>query len=161
MELQFSNHIGELEYRNWIQLSNEEPIPLPLMIEIQVARINSSETYLADLEAEITMQGSLFDGDRQIIHISWNGDIDNRLAPDIKSKLLARVGASFNCAYPLRPFELAEIRLLGFDLIGCGLSAISHIGDNYCQNSSNHADYHELLLSGHLPIVRGYCPRGD
>jgi oxygen-independent coproporphyrinogen-3 oxidase len=42
------------------------------------------------------------------------------------------------------------------DLIGLGLSAISQIGDLYCQNSGDLEQYQGSLENGQLPTVRGW-----
>ncbi len=41
------------------------------------------------------------------------------------------------------------------DLIGLGVSAISHVDDCYAQNARNLAAYYESLAAGRLPIIRG------
>ena len=48
------------------------------------------------------------------------------------------------------------------DLIGLGVSAISQIGDLYCQNSSDLNDYQGLLASDQLATMRGLvCTEDD
>jgi oxygen-independent coproporphyrinogen-3 oxidase len=48
------------------------------------------------------------------------------------------------------------------DLIGLGVSAISQIGDLYCQNSSDVILYQQTLDQGQLPTVRGLrCNEDD
>ncbi|MEX6502753.1 oxygen-independent coproporphyrinogen III oxidase [Pseudomonas zhanjiangensis] len=47
------------------------------------------------------------------------------------------------------------------DLIGLGVSAISQVGDLYCQNSSDLADYQQHLSSGQLATQRGLHCNGD
>jgi oxygen-independent coproporphyrinogen-3 oxidase len=47
------------------------------------------------------------------------------------------------------------------DLIGLGVSAISQIGDLYCQNSSDLGDYQQSLGSGQLATLRGLHCNGD
>ena len=47
------------------------------------------------------------------------------------------------------------------DLIGLGVSAISQIGDLYCQNSSDLNDYQQRLASGQLATVRGVVRSAD
>lgn len=47
------------------------------------------------------------------------------------------------------------------DLIGLGVSAISQIGDLYCQNSSDINDYQQRLASGQLATVRGVLRNAD
>jgi oxygen-independent coproporphyrinogen-3 oxidase len=48
------------------------------------------------------------------------------------------------------------------DLIGLGVSAISQIGDLYCQNSSDLNDYQQNLSGGQLSIQRGLqCTADD
>ena len=41
------------------------------------------------------------------------------------------------------------------DLIGLGVSAISHVGDTFSQNERELRDYYAALEEGRLPIVRG------
>ncbi|MDH1262747.1 oxygen-independent coproporphyrinogen III oxidase [Pseudomonas sp. GD03944] len=48
------------------------------------------------------------------------------------------------------------------DLIGLGVSAISQIGDLYCQNSSDLGNYQQQLASGQLATQRGlHCNEDD
>jgi oxygen-independent coproporphyrinogen-3 oxidase len=47
------------------------------------------------------------------------------------------------------------------DLIGLGVSAISQVGDLYCQNSSELSDYQQNLSSGQLTIQRGLQCNAD
>lgn len=42
------------------------------------------------------------------------------------------------------------------DSVGMGISAISNIGNHYCQNTSDLKTYHEQLKKKKLPIFRGY-----
>ncbi len=44
---------------------------------------------------------------------------------------------------------------LADDLLGLGVSAISHIGDYYLQNARELPDYYNALDAGGLPLVRG------
>ncbi len=44
---------------------------------------------------------------------------------------------------------------LADDLLGLGVSAISHIGDYYLQNARELPDYYHALDAGGLPLVRG------
>ena len=41
------------------------------------------------------------------------------------------------------------------DMVSCGVSAISAVGDSYCQNEKSLDRYYEGLDAGHLPITRG------
>ena len=41
------------------------------------------------------------------------------------------------------------------DSVGMGVSAISNIGNHYCQNTPDLKTYHELLQQGKLPVYRG------
>lgn len=55
----------------------------------------------------------------------------------------------------------------GLDLVGLGMTAISHVGDVYAQNAKTLGGYYAALDSGRLPIERGYlmtkddCVRAD
>lgn len=42
------------------------------------------------------------------------------------------------------------------DSVAMGVSAISNIGNHYCQNTPDINAYHESLMQGQLPIYRGY-----
>jgi len=42
------------------------------------------------------------------------------------------------------------------DSVAMGVSAISNIGNHYCQNTTDTERYHEILSHGQLPIYRGY-----
>ena len=44
----------------------------------------------------------------------------------------------------------------GYDYIGVGVSAISQVADNFSQNAIRLDEYHQSLVAGRLPIVRGY-----
>jgi oxygen-independent coproporphyrinogen-3 oxidase len=44
---------------------------------------------------------------------------------------------------------------LADDLLGLGVSAISHIGDYYLQNARDLPDYYSALDAGELPLARG------
>lgn len=50
---------------------------------------------------------------------------------------------------------------VGCDLIGFGLSAISMVGDSYCQNVRTIDDYSERLDAGNLPVARGVALSRD
>jgi oxygen-independent coproporphyrinogen III oxidase len=41
------------------------------------------------------------------------------------------------------------------DLLGLGVSAISHIGNSYSQNARDLREWEASILAGHLPVVRG------
>ena len=49
----------------------------------------------------------------------------------------------------------------GLDLVGLGLTAISHVDDVYTQNSKTLNDYYEALEAGRLPVARGYVLTAD
>ncbi|HVC28147.1 MAG TPA: oxygen-independent coproporphyrinogen III oxidase [Gammaproteobacteria bacterium] len=49
----------------------------------------------------------------------------------------------------------------GLDLVGLGMTAISHVGDVYAQNAKTLDCYYAALDSGHLPIERGYVMSAD
>jgi oxygen-independent coproporphyrinogen-3 oxidase len=49
----------------------------------------------------------------------------------------------------------------GCDLIGLGMSAISHIGASYSQNAHELPDYYAALDAGRLPVARGLALSED
>jgi len=47
------------------------------------------------------------------------------------------------------------------DSIGFGVSAISHVSDNFSQNTLSLESYHESLDREQLPVIRGFCSDED
>jgi oxygen-independent coproporphyrinogen-3 oxidase len=47
------------------------------------------------------------------------------------------------------------------DLIGFGVSAISHVGSTFTQNCRELSAYEDAISSGHLPVFRGYVQTMD
>ena len=47
------------------------------------------------------------------------------------------------------------------DLVGLGMSAISHVGGCYAQNARDLAGYYKLIAEGRLPVVRGLALNAD
>jgi oxygen-independent coproporphyrinogen-3 oxidase len=47
------------------------------------------------------------------------------------------------------------------DLIGLGMSSISHIGNTFSQNAADLPKYYAALGAGRLPVVRGLASSGD
>ena len=47
------------------------------------------------------------------------------------------------------------------DLIGLGVSSISHMGDSYSQNAVTTMEYEALLEQGHLPVRKGLAVDAD
>ena len=49
----------------------------------------------------------------------------------------------------------------GLDLVGLGLTAISHVDDVYSQNSKALHDYYAAVDAGRVPVARGYVLTAD
>lgn len=106
--------------------------------------------------------------------------IDEALLPDAEHKLgllqlaVEKLTAAGYCYIGMDHFALPEDELsiaqkrgtlhrnfMGYtthaesDLIGLGVSAISHVGDSYSQNPRDLRGWEQAIDSGHLPVWRG------
>ncbi|MCO5055989.1 oxygen-independent coproporphyrinogen III oxidase [Thermomonas sp.] len=112
---QFNADFGEMQLRDAIQASNEEPIPRRLSLYVHVPFCFSpcfycgcnriitrdkarGEAYLARLHREIALYAPLFDRDREVIQLHFGGGTPNFLAPDQLGDLVDALRRQFHFA---------------------------------------------------------------
>ncbi len=148
---EFHDRIGEREFREWAQLSNEELIPKQLSLYFHIPfcasvcyycacnkvitrRREKAEPYLRDLYREIEIQSRLFDGDRKVRHLHWGGGTPGFLTRQQSAQLMEKIGQHFrlhgddNGEYSIeidprevKAGDIAHLRKLGFNRISIGV----------------------------------------
>jgi oxygen-independent coproporphyrinogen-3 oxidase len=113
--VQFTEHYGEKDYRNWAYDSNNDPIPAPLSLYLHIPFCNTicyycacnkivtkdynkAEAYVALLKKEITLQAELFDRDRPVLQIHWGGGTPSYLKNEHIKELLDTIRQNFTLA---------------------------------------------------------------
>ena len=148
---QFHENIGESDYREWVEYSNEDPIPHPLSLYFHIpfcstvcyyCACNKIVTkdrsraipYLEALMREIEIQGSLFDRDRTVEQLHWGGGTPTFLSPEQMRSLMAKTAEHFSLrddgggeyALEIDPRSvdagtIALLRELGFNRLSLGV----------------------------------------
>ncbi|MBS0228592.1 MAG: oxygen-independent coproporphyrinogen III oxidase [Proteobacteria bacterium] len=112
---QFTAAFGEVQLRNAVQASNEEPIPRRLSLYVHVPFCFSpcfycgcnriitrdkarGDAYLARLHREIAMLAPLFDRDREVIQLHFGGGTPNFLSPAQLGDLVDALRRQFHFA---------------------------------------------------------------
>lgn len=110
---QFSSKYDAASYRAAVQASNEDPIPRPLSIYVHIPYCFSpcfycgcnrlitrdplkGSAYLKHLDAELRMQGKLFDQDRSLVQLHYGGGTPNFLSTEQLIGLTANIGRHFD-----------------------------------------------------------------
>jgi oxygen-independent coproporphyrinogen-3 oxidase len=129
----FSSDYGTDDYCDWIEQSNGDPLPAPLVLYLQ-NEASSKTASVSDaamahaIEQELHLQGSLFDADRPLkqlictgsIATDWNDDQLYRLVSVIQSSFYINPDSLSNwcaCARGVLPSmqRLRLLRVLGFN----------------------------------------------
>lgn len=131
----FPEKLTAADYRLAAQGSNEDPIPKPLTAHVNVPaslghEVGGAARYLACLEREIALQGSLFDDDRRIERLVLTGNGVGRLGAEQLAGLLTELHRHFGLKrsrdrdFSLRiapnglsPQRMADLVDLGFNRI--------------------------------------------
>jgi len=150
-EAEFHGRIAERGFRNWARLSNEELIPKPLSLYFHIPFCSSiryhcagnklitgdrqnTEHYLRKLQFEIELQSQLYDRDREVVQLRWEGGapgfLTHRQAQDLMDKIrqnfnLSRAGpAELSIEIDPRVIAkdaIAQLCSLGFNRISLGV----------------------------------------
>lgn len=150
---------GSADYRAAIRRANEEPIPRPLALLVQVPTTrhpraaSGSPTDAVDwlpcLEREVALQARLVAPDRHLARILML-DPERRCSSHLWQELLGHILAGLRSrASP------ALVSLRHLDVIGLGPGAISRVERCLVRNSGDPCTYCDALDRGELPVSDG------
>lgn len=100
----FSHDYGADDYRDWVEQSNGDPVPAPLVVYVQNEASNGplpsgvSPAHLNEsrvIEHELRLQGGLFDADRPLRQLILTGSIADRWSEDQLYRLVSAIESSF------------------------------------------------------------------
>jgi oxygen-independent coproporphyrinogen-3 oxidase len=129
----FSGDYGADDYCDWVEQSNGDPLPAPLVLYLQneagPPTASASGTAMAHaIEQELRLQGSLFDADRPLKQLICTGSIATDWGDDQLYRLVSVIQSSFYinpdslnnwcaCARGVLPSmqRLRLLRVLGFN----------------------------------------------
>ena len=147
---QFSTDYNDADYKNWVEASNEDPIPAELSLYLHipfcdticyycgcskiVTKDRSKATpYIALLQQEIALQGQLFANDRETTQIHWGGGTPTFLKDDEIAELMNSLHQHFHINTEKGEFgievdprtvnkkRIQNLRQLGFNRISFGI----------------------------------------
>ena len=154
--VQFSTDYNAEDYREWVDDSNNDPIPTNLSLYLHIPFCDTicyycgcskivtkdkdkAPAYVELLKREIVLQGALFDKDRPVTQIHWGGGtptfLDNDAISDIfdtiKQNFTVPEGDSGEFGIEVDPRtvdenRIAELRNLGFNRISFGVQDFDH-----------------------------------
>lgn len=149
--VQFDERFGEIEYRDYAQHSNGDPIPRPLSLyfhipfcatvcyycacnKIVTKNRARATAYVKRLKNEIALQGRLFDRDRPVNQLHWGGGTPTFLDREQMRGLMKTTGEHFSLrtddgrdfGIEIDPREvddsgIALLRDIGFNRISVGV----------------------------------------
>jgi len=111
--VQFTTDIGLDDYLNWVQHSNEDPIPSPLSLYLHIPFCDTicyycgcskvvtkdkskAAPYIELLKKEIKLQGALFANDREVTQIHWGGGTPTFLDDEQINEIIECIRENFN-----------------------------------------------------------------
>ena len=149
--VQFSPAYGEDDYREWVDASNDDPIPASLSLYLHIPFCDTicyycgcskivtkdkgkSVDYVELLKKEIEMQGALFDRDRSVVQIHWGGGTPTFLDDDVIQDIFETLKKNFNVPEgdsgefgievdprTVDESRIAKLRAIGFNRISFGV----------------------------------------
>lgn len=147
----FGPEFGEVQFRDAVRRSNEEPIPRELSLYVHIPYCHSpcfycgcnriitrdyarGEVYLARLQREIAQVAPLFERDRQVIQLHLGGGTPNFLAPRLLGELVDCLGRQFSFSRDrqrdfsieldprwVTPDDIAMLAAIGFNRASLGV----------------------------------------
>jgi oxygen-independent coproporphyrinogen-3 oxidase len=148
---QFHGGFGQAHHRAAAQRSNEDFIPASLSLYVHIPFCDTvcyycacnkvitknhkhAEPYLAALQQEIDIQGTLFDHDRHVVQVHLGGGTPTFLSREQMAALMGRLRARFNLVpddegeisievdpRTVSADDVAHLRWLGFNRISLGV----------------------------------------
>lgn len=150
---------GSADYRQAIQRGNEEPIPRPLALVVQIPavshpRAQARETpglddWLPCLERELALHSAGIAPDRRLARLLVL-DPEHRLDPAQQERLLG-----FALAHLRGPSSETPAAFRSLDAIGIGPGAIGRVERCLARNLDEPAAYCAALERGELPVAAG------
>ncbi len=149
--VQFNHAYGEEDYREWVDASNDDPIPTALSLYLHIpfcdticyycgcSKIVTKDKskaagYIELLKKEIKMQGALFAKDRPVVQIHWGGGTPTFLEDDVIRDIFETLKQNFNVpegdegefSIEVDPrtvdsARIAQLRSIGFNRISFGV----------------------------------------
>jgi oxygen-independent coproporphyrinogen-3 oxidase len=135
----FSGDYGDDDYCEWVDQSNGDPLPAPLVMYVQQGAqdtalssgLSGSSGNLPDAaERELSLQGALFDADRPLQQLICSGPVASQWTDDELHRLVSVIRSSFSvrqddssswcaCLSDICPSvqRLQLLRILGFNHI--------------------------------------------
>ncbi len=126
----FSSDYGAGDYSDWVEQSNGDPVPAPIVLYLQDAYPLDQLEQARAIEQELRAQGALFDSDRPLEQIIFTGSIAAEWSENQLYRLVSAIQASFlvnqnslnnwcACVGSAIPSEerLRLLRILGFSYI--------------------------------------------
>jgi len=132
----FSGDYDADDYHDWVEQSNGDPVPAPLVVYLQDAACVDQRDQERAMGQELRMQGALFDGDRVLEQLILTGSIAETWSENQLHHLVSTIQASFPvdrqslnnwCACVANTIPSGErlrlLRVLGFNHIRFALTA--------------------------------------
>jgi oxygen-independent coproporphyrinogen-3 oxidase len=148
---EFHERVTESDYREWARQSNEEPIPRALSLYFHIpfcsstcyfcdfdkiisGRSEKAEPYLEKLHREIALQAELYDRDREVRHLHWDGATPGFMSRRQSERLMDEIARGFRLGsrkasefsievdpWMMHRGDAIHLRDLGFNRISVGV----------------------------------------
>lgn len=149
--VQFRSSYSAADYRDWVNTSNDDPIPAPLSLYLHIPFCNTvcyycgcskivtkdkakARDYIELLKQEIELQGALFDTDRRVTQMHWGGGTPTFLEDEAITDILGALqqhfrlemndSGEFSIEVDPRTVDvqrIANLRAMGFNRISFGV----------------------------------------
>lgn len=150
---------GPADYRQAIQRGNDEPIPRPVALVVQVPAVSDGrkpghgianpDDWLRCLEHELALHAAGIAPDRRLARVLLL-DLEHRLDRAQQARLLG-----FALAHLRGPSSETPGALRNLDAIGIGPGAVGRVDRCVARNLDDPAAYCAALERGELPVAAG------